>query len=58
MTEPFPILQARALKAASVPYADWIRALCDRCGIAWREAYATPIDDPARDAGKRREGRA
>jgi hypothetical protein len=43
--EPFQATQIRLLAKASVPYRDWIRALCDRCGIAWRERYAIPIDD-------------
>ena len=31
------------------PYADWIKRLCERCGIPWREEYAVPLDDKPKE---------
>ncbi len=45
MPETFAQLQTRLMLAANAPYPVWIKALCDRCKIAWREEYATPLED-------------
>jgi hypothetical protein len=45
MAESFAQLQNRLMRAANAPHPDWMRALCDRCGIPWREEYAVPVDE-------------
>ena len=30
-------------------FRDWIKRLCARCGIPWREEYAIPLDDKPKE---------